>query len=185
MSTRASRARALLAGVALLAGSACSAPAPPEFTTTATVKDIMDSIVDPNADFLWDSVEITVSATGTEEKAPKTDDEWKEVRRHAIALVEASNLLLIPGRHVARPGEKAENPKIELPPDEIEAMVNQDRASWTKLAHGLHDASLDSLKAIDARASKALLYGGEAIDKACENCHLKYWYPNQPKAQPR
>lgn len=145
----------------------------------------MDAIVDPNADFLWDSVEITVSATGTEEKVPKTDDEWMEVRRHAIALVEASNLLLIPGRHVARPGEKAENPQIELPPEQIEAMVNQDRASWTKLARGLHDASLDSLKAIDARDSKALLYGGDAIDKACENCHLKYWYPNQPTAQPQ
>jgi hypothetical protein len=64
-------------------------------------------------------------------------------------------------------------------------MVNQDRASWTALARGLHDVSLDSLQAIDARDVKALLYSGDAIDKACENCHLKYWYPNQPKAQSR
>src|SRR5438445_8444377 len=41
----------------LLVAAACSRSAPqPEYRTTATVKDIMDSMVDPNADFLWDSV---------------------------------------------------------------------------------------------------------------------------------
>jgi len=25
------------------------------------------------------------------------------------------------------------------------------------------------------------LNAGDAIDKACENCHLKYWYPEEAK----
>ena len=161
----------------------CSAPAPPpasspgaEYRPTATVKDIMDSLVDPSADYVWDSVEILVTAQGIEERAPKTDEEWKDVRRRAIALMEASNMLLVPGRHIARPGEKAEDPKIELDPERIEAMVNQDRAAWTTLAHGLHDAASEALKAIDAKDKTALLYSGDGLDKACENCHLKYWY---------
>src|SRR5262249_12869369 len=54
-----------------------------------TVKDVMDSIVDPASDFIWDAVETTVSAKGVEEKAPHTDEEWKDVRRHAIMLLEA------------------------------------------------------------------------------------------------
>jgi hypothetical protein len=170
------------AGALLLSGAvACSTPAPavpdPEFRPTSTVKDIMDSIVDPSADVVWDSVEVVVTAQGTEERAPKTDDEWKEVRRRAVSIIEASNMLLVPGRHIARPGEKAENPQIELPPEQIETMVNADRAQWTTLAHGLHDAATEALKAIDARDKTALLYSGDGLDRACENCHLKYWYP--------
>jgi len=170
------------AGACLLIGAiACSTPAPaapdPGFRPTSTVKDIMDSIVDPSADVVWDSVEVVVTASGTEERAPKTDDEWKEVRRRAVSIIEASNMLLVPGRHIARPGEKAENPKIELPPEQIETMVNADRAQWATLAHGLHDAGSAALKAIDEKDKTALLYSGDGLDRACENCHLKYWYP--------
>ena len=171
-------APACLLSLVVIGCSAPPAPAPlPEFRPTSTVKDIMDSIVDPSADVVWDSVAVLVTAQGTEERAPKTDEEWKEVRRRAVSLVEASNMLLVPGRHIARPGEKAEDPKIELRPEQIESMVEQDRASWTALAHGLHDAAMESLKAIDAKDKTALLYSGDGLDKACENCHLKYWYP--------
>ena len=64
-----------------------------DFRPTATVKDIMDALVDPGSDYIWDSVETVVSAKGTEEKAPHTDEEWKQVRNHAIMLLEATNLL--------------------------------------------------------------------------------------------
>src|SRR5438477_7147238 len=123
--------------------------AEPEYRLTGTVKDIMDSMVDPGSDVLWDSVETIVSAKGTEEKAPHTDEEWKNVRNHAIMLLEATNLLLVPGRHVAKPGEKADDPKVELAPEQIETLIGQDRAAWVKFAHGLHDATMESMKAID------------------------------------
>jgi hypothetical protein len=147
------------------------------------VKDLMDSVVDPNADFIWNSIATTVSAAGIEEKAPKTDEEWKEVRRHAISLLEASNLLLVPERHVAQSGEKSENPGIELSPEEIEVLINKDRAEWTKLALTLHDAVMPSLKAIDEKSPERLLEAGDTIDRACEGCHLRYWYPNDQEAQ--
>ncbi len=154
-----------------------------EYRTTATIKDIMDSMVDPGADFLWGAVETVVSAKGTEEKAPHTDEEWKEVRRHAIMLLEATNALQIPGRHVARQGEKADDPKVELGPEQIEDLINKDRASWIKYAHGLHDATMEALKAIEAKDSEKLLDVGNGIDEACEKCHLQYWYPNERKPE--
>ena len=80
---------------------------------------------------------------GTERKAPRTDDDWKALRRHAVALAEASNLLLIPGRHVARPGEKPEDARVDLQPEEIEALLEKDPAAWALRAHGLHDAAID------------------------------------------
>lgn len=175
----AKQTRRLVVSLALFAAAlgACRGREAPDFRPTSTIKDIMDSMVDPSADVIWESVATIITISGTEEKAPQTDDEWKAVRRGAIRIIEATNLLLMPGRHVARPGEKAENENIELAPEEIEARLKQDRASWITLAHGLHDAGLTALHAIDAKDPPALSVAGEGLDRACENCHLKYWYP--------
>lgn len=171
--------------ILVLLGAACTAkqeqPAAqqdPEYRPTATIKEIMDSLVDPGADYVWNSVETTFTEKGADEKAPRTDEEWQEVRRHAMMVIEATNLLLIPGRHTANPGEKAEEPKVELSPEQIDVAIAQDRPAFVKLAHGLHDAAMQSLKAIDKKDAEMLLNTGDGIDKACENCHLKYWYPN-------
>src|SRR5438552_7505932 len=114
------------AGGTLLLAAACSAPksagpvaatgvtpAPigaSEFRTTATIKDIMDSVVDPSSDYIWESVATIVTKKGTEERRPRTPEQWLEVRRRTIALVEATNLLIMDGRLVAHKGEQSENP---------------------------------------------------------------------------
>jgi len=159
------------------------APAAQQFRLTASIKDIMDSLVDPAADVLWESVATIVSAKGTEERRPRTDEEWANVRRNAIRLLEATNLLVMEGRHVAKPGEKSENPGIELEPEQMEKLINDDRATFIKFAQGLHDATMPALKAIDDKNADGLLDAGEIIDNACENCHLKYWYPNTAQAE--
>src|SRR5580704_16149725 len=146
-------------------------PPPSSLQPEATIKDIMDSMVDPSADVLWDSVATIVSVSGMEERAPRTDEDWAKVRHNAITLVEATNLILMDGRRVARPGEKAENPKVELGPEEIEAVISQDRQAWINFAHGLNDAAMAALKGIDAKDVKGLFDAGEAIDAACESCH--------------
>jgi hypothetical protein len=105
------------------------------------------------------------------------------VRRAAIRLIEGPNLLVMDGRHVAKPGEKSENPGIELEPQQMEDLINKDRESFIKLAHALQDAGGQALSAIDKKNAEGLLDAGEAIDTACENCHLKYWYPLDQQAQ--
>ena len=172
----------------LLAGcnqqqTATPATVQPEYRMTATIKDIMDSIVDPNADYIWESVETIVSAKGVEERMPRTDEEWKQVRRHAIGLLEATNLLQMPGRRVAKPGEKADDPKVELGPEQIEELINKDRASWYKHAQALHDATMEVMKFIEMKDAPGLLNTSDKIDTACENCHLQYWYPNERKPE--
>ena len=164
----------------MLIASGCT-KATPEYHTYATVKDLMDSVVDPSADFIWDSVSTTSNLKGIVEKAPKTDEEWREVRRHAIALMEATDLLQMPGRTVARPGEKAADPRIELDPAVIQTMIDADRASWADHTRALYDATALIIKAVEAKSSDAILQAGDNIDQACENCHLKYWYPSQSK----
>jgi hypothetical protein len=68
--------------------------------------------------------------------------------RKAVLLVEAANLLLMPGRKVAKAGEKAENPEVELGPEQIEALINKDRPSFVKLAKGI---STDCNRTVEGR----------------------------------
>jgi hypothetical protein len=181
------RAYLLLLPLCLLLLGSCTAAKPADtselYRPTATIKDIMDSLVDPGADTLWDSVSSTVDERGITDKAPHTDEEWLDVRRHAIMLLEGTNLLLMPGRHVAKPGEKAEDPKIELGPEQIEELIAKDRDSWIKHAHGLHDAVMPAFEAINKKDVDGLFQAGDKIDKACEDCHLQYWYPNERQGQ--
>jgi len=164
---------------ATAASNAPASPQPP-YTTTASIKEIMQHIVDPAGDLVWNSVATTVDAKGIHTTTPKTDEDWMTVRNGAIMLVEASNLLMMPGRHVARPGEKSETPGIELEPTEMEALITKDRAAWYKRASHLHEVAVNTLEVIDKRDDKALFDVGAKIDEACENCHRQYWYPNEP-----
>ena len=150
-----------------------------EYRLTATIKDLMDAEVDYNADWLWDAVSTETSAQGVTDRRPKTDDDWKEARYHAIGLLEATNLLQMPGRAVAKPGEKSENPGIEEGPEEIKALMDADRASWLKYTHGLYDATKLMLDAIDKKDADQMLDLGDQLDQACEDCHKHYWYPHQ------
>ena len=137
----------------------------------------MDGVVDPSADYLWDSVATIVTRKGTEERRPRTAEEWKLVRGRAIALIEAPNLLIMEGRKVAKPGEKSDNPGIELGPEDIQQILDGDRVTFIQRAHALQDAAQKALDAIDKKDVDGLQNAGEDIDEACEQCHLKYWYP--------
>jgi hypothetical protein len=154
-------------------------PPQPEYTTTATIKDIMISIVDPAGDLIWDSVSTVIDKGGIHETKPLNDADWAKVKSGAITLIEASNMLMIPGRPMARPGEKSETPGVELEPLEMEALINKDRAAWNARARALHDISAMVLPIIEAKDAQKLFDIGEDVDKACENCHRQYWYPNE------
>src|SRR6185295_630816 len=183
-----------LAGTLLFLAAGCKSPeavptqtaaatpdSEPLYRPSATIKDIMDSEVDPSADYMWDAVATIISEKGIEERQPRTPKEWQEIRRKAVTLVEATNLLVMPGRMVARPGEKSENPGIELSPEEINAVLEKDRPTFIKHAHTLNDAGLKMLAAIDKKDIMGISDAGAELDEACESCHLIYWYPNQGK----
>jgi hypothetical protein len=150
-----------------------------DYNPAATIKDLMDSIVDPSADDVWNAVTTTLDQQGTDKKEPRTDAEWATVRRGAVRLVESANLLMMPGRHMARPGEKSTTPGVELEPAEMETLVNQDRPNWNQRARALQGVALEVLQAVDARSPARLFDAGDRLDAACENCHRHYWYPNE------
>ena len=151
----------------------------PSYTPVLSVKELMEHIVDPIADWIFDAAVIDVSEKGTVETKPLTDEDWLKVERGALILAESANLLKMP-RTMVPAGDKSLNTAPggpELTPAEIEAKVKQDPAAWNKHADGLRAAALESLKIIKSRDAEGLFTVGDKIDKACEACHLEYWYP--------
>jgi cytochrome c556 len=143
----------------------------------ASLKELMDSTVDPAADGLWDAVAVTSTSAGIERHEPRTPEEWAAVRRHAITLIEAMNLVVMPGRRAAPVG--AQPGLGELPPQQIEHLIEQQRPVFTAFATGLRETARQALAAIDRKDPDALLNAGGDIDAACEACHVTFWYPNQ------
>jgi len=121
----------------------------PIVTPVATVKQIMQGIVDPATNVVFGAVSTTSTTAGIVEKAPKTDQEWAVVGNSAAALVESGNLLLMGNRAV-------------------------DAGDWVKMSRALMNAAVVTLKAVEAKDKDALLASGEAINTSCDNCHLKY-----------
>ena len=150
-----------------------------ELRPVVGIRDIMKYEVDPSADALWDSVSSTVDAAGLIDKQPRGEAEWQEARRNAVTLVEAANLLLVEGRRVATDGhiEDSDVPGI-LPPAAIEKKIALDRPIFVRRAQALQDAAKEALAAIDAEDPARLFEAGGKLDEACEECHVRYWYPN-------
>jgi cytochrome c556 len=101
------------------------------------------------------------------------------VRNAAVTVMEAANLLQMPGRTVARAGEKSEFPDIELAPEEMQKLIDADRKAWSEHANALHDAMKEALRSAEAKDPEGVMAAGELIENACESCHLRYWYPGQ------
>jgi hypothetical protein len=143
----------------------------------------MDSMVDPSGEFVFESIQEIADEHGITEKAPKTDAEWDDVRHHLFVLLEAPNLLTMEGRKVARPEDHSRNPQVENEPAEIQKVLDADRPSFIRRARRLQDAAALAIQAVDAKNKDALFDAIDGIDKACEGCHLHYWYPNDKRAQ--
>lgn len=157
---------------------AATAEAPP-FQAVASIKELMDSTVDPAADGLWDSVATISTAAGVDRRAPRTDEDWRAVRRHAITLIEAMNLVMIEGRHAAPLGAKAG--LGELPPEQIEQAVAANRPGFNLFAASVRDTAIQARDAIDRKDAEALFKIGSDLDQKCEGCHVTFWYPNSAR----
>ncbi len=162
------------AGAVLAAPPKAKGPvkALPENTAAMTIKDLMDSRVDPAGDYLFESVVTISDAKGIHHKAPHTPKQWAETRRQIQVLIDAPDLITVPGRKAARPEERSRNAAVENQPEQVERLINAQRADFVVRAGRLRDAAKIAMKAADAKDSKALFVAISGIDKACESCHL-------------
>ena len=160
--------------------AAAPGPAP-----VGSIRDVMHNIVEYNAFKIFDSVAVTVTLKGTDEKQPRTEDEWDEVFHAAVTLAESPNLLVTPGRRVSAPEEEnsSDGPE-ELTPKQIQARIDANRNLWLKHVAELQNVGKEAMQIVTSKNAKGLFEIGEKIDRVCENCHLEFWYPGEAAAKP-
>lgn len=170
-----------------LASASCTskASAPqPELKPIVSIKELMENIIDPIADNVFDAVATDATEKGIVETKPRTDEDWAKVQIGAVTLAEGSNLLKMV-RSVAPPGDKNNSAGAnapELSPEAIQAKIEGDRALWNKHADELRDEALRVMDIVKAKNADALFEAGSRLDRVCENCHLEYWYPGDKAA---
>jgi hypothetical protein len=155
-----------------------AAPAAP-----LTIQELMDQQVNPAGEFLFRCVRVVADDRGRRLEAPSTDAQWGDVRDKLNVLRSASALLNAPGIKAAPPGFRAENPGVESEPAEIQTAVDSNRADFNAHAARLNAAAAVAMKSADAKDPRALMQALDGIDKACESCHLRYFYPRDKRAQ--
>jgi hypothetical protein len=136
--------------IVLLAG--CGEPPKPAaapIQPVLTMKQLMEWVIDPAADAVWESVKSVSTEQGTKETAPQTDEQWEAVRHGAATLHESALLLTLEGRA-------------------------RDRDEWTKAARRLREAADEALKAVAAKNPQAVFDAGGRIYNACSACHRRY-----------
>jgi hypothetical protein len=146
-------AGSLLLVVSSVALSQCggAAPAPGEiaFIPVASVDQIMDGIVTPSSQAIFDAV---VYDNGALVQAPKTDDDWYALRMHALAVAEAGNLLLIPPRA-------------------------KDAEDWAVMSKTMTETAAAVAAAAESQNVERLLETGGHLYTTCTGCHRKYLTP--------
>jgi hypothetical protein len=129
--------------------SACGGQGTPDATAyrpVATVDEVMDAIIIPASETVFDAV---VYENGVLVQSPKTDDDWFRVRMDALAVAEAGNLLMMPGRA-------------------------KDAGDWIKFARAMIDSAETVARAADSKDVDRVLQTGGEMYRACAGCHQKY-----------
>ena len=169
-----------LFAIVLAAMAGCSKPAPQAPSTT--IQQYMEGQINPAGDFLFHSVEDISDKDGIRLKAPHTDAEWKDVRDQLAILHDSPRILTSPDVKAAPPGFKSEHPPIESSPEWIQHAIDTNRDDFNRRALRLQRTADVAIGAVDAKDPRALQRALDGVDKACESCHLHYFYPNDKRA---
>jgi hypothetical protein len=124
----------------------------PAAPVVASVLELMDGIVAPAAQVVYDSVATTVTREGVQETRPQNDREWQRIAGNAAVLIEASQLLVMEGR--AREAE-----------------------DWAIISKAMGDAAVQVRAAAQKKDPEAILAAGEQLNNSCDNCHRKFQVP--------
>lgn len=121
----------------------------PAAVPIATTKQIMNAIVLPNANVIYNAVGTTIDGTKVVETVPKNDQEWAAVGDSAAAIVESGNMLLVGDRLI-------------------------DKREWLSYTQRFIAAGKAALTAANQKKPDGVLAAGGDLNETCDACHEKY-----------
>jgi len=167
-----------LAAVALLA----SAYEVHSATVSRDLHDLMKNVVARQTQVIWDVGNRAQDDQGNPDASKLSADDWSKlvdaagnVRQVAQTLAQSQHILVaaagvkIDGEgNPGAPGAKQVQAAIDANPQEFQALSQALARSMDQVAA--------AAKARDA--AKLFDVSGE-LDQVCENCHVKFWYPER------
>ena len=156
----------LAALAALLAACSPQKPAPKaaapisaaQFNTDLPMTEFMGHVVDPAAFMYWKASGTEITAKGERDLSPTTDEGWEVPVSGATILMEAGNMLQLPGR------------------------VRAPEADWNKYAQMLTDRALAARKAAEAHDKQGTFTEGAKVYEVCVACHEQFVIQPELKA---
>ena len=136
--------------------SGCSEQQPEEeamidinYNTALNVQQVMNLVLEPASDVLWDSAGWVMDAAGYEDLYPTTDEGWEYVRAQAAIVVESGNMLALPGRA-------------------------EDDDAWMIYSQGLSEAGILAMEAAAEKNEEDFFQAGAQLYSVCTACHQAY-----------
>lgn len=133
-----------------------------KLNTDLPMDEFMGHVVDPAAFVYWKGSGEEITAKGAKDLAPTTDEGWEALESAAATLIEAGNMMQLPGRERHLPDH----------PD----------SDWYKHAQALTRLAVIA-KAAAAKHDEAAVYkAGADLYTECTACHEEYVIQPQIKA---
>ena len=142
------------------AAKPAAAPPAPAYVQAHTLKALMATVVDPQAQIFWHSSGSVSDAKGTHDLTPTTEAGWLATRSAAATVTEMGNLLMTP-LYATGKGE-----------------------DWIQLAQAMVQTGMKAEKAAADRNSDAIFETGGTLYEVCSACHQAYPPPVPAGATP-
>jgi len=145
---------------------------------------LMKGTVAPQAQVLWDIGNNALDDDGNASAAKITASDWtklaaaaQKMKTAAIAVAEAPRVLIAP------PGAKLQDEGApgQATSKQIQAFIDANPKDFAVHSRALADVADGFLKAAASKDANTLAEASAKLDEVCEACHVKYWYPEQPK----
>jgi hypothetical protein len=130
-----------------------------KFNYDLPMAEMMGHVVDPAAWTYWRGSGTEVTAKGERDLSPTTEEGWAELENGAATLVEAGNLLQLPGR------------------------AREPLADWNKYAQQLTAKGLEAKDVAEKHDKDGVYKKGAEVYEVCTACHEQFVIQPQLKAQ--
>jgi hypothetical protein len=152
------RLMTLAACAALLTACSPQKPATPtpaaegavKYNTDLDMKEFMGHVIDPASFGYWKGSGDEVTTQGVKNLSPTSEEGWEALESSAAVLIEAGNMLQLPGR--ARAPE----------------------ADWNKFAQLLTARAVEAKEAAGKHDKDGVFKTGAEIYQVCTACHKEY-----------
>jgi hypothetical protein len=148
---------ALMLSALVLVGCGDADPAAPvlpgstpssQYNMSLNMQQLMNLVVEPVADTLWDTAGWILSDAGYEELYPTTDEGWLFAYNQSAMIVEIGNILALPGR------------------------VQGD--TWLRYAQATSEVGQAAMRATADQDKEAYFQAGAQLYSVCTACHQAY-----------